>query len=105
MRLQIIVLNITGGTFVLNNADASIHADGNITITGGTFEISYGDDGIHAEDYLILGKENADNSLIQMNILKSYEGLKGAQIYIYSGTYNIIASNDGINSAGDTDSN
>ena len=38
-----------------------------------------------------------------MNIKKSYEGLEGAYVYIYSGTYNVIASDDGINSAGDTD--
>ena len=97
------LLNITGGTFVLDTADDAIHSDGNITITGGTFEISTSDDGVHAEQYLILGKENADNSLINMNIKKSYEGLEGANVFIYSGTYNVIASDDGINSAGDTD--
>ena len=98
-----LLLNITGGTFVLNTADDSIHSDGNISITGGTFEISSGDDAVHADQYLILGKENADNSLINLKVTKSYEGLEGAYIYIYSGTYNIIASDDGINSAGDTD--
>ena len=98
-----IILNITGGNFVLNTADDSIHSDGNITITGGIFEISSGDDGVHADQYLILGKENADNSLIKMNIIKSLEGIEGSYIYIYSGTYNVIASDDGINSAGDTE--
>ena len=98
-----IVLNITGGSFILNTADDSIHSDGNVTITGGNFEISSGDDGVHADQYLILGKENADNSLIKMNILKSLEGIEGSYIYIYSGTYNVIASDDGINSAGDTE--
>ena len=98
-----IVLNITGGDFVLNTADDSIHSDGNITITGGNFEISSGDDGVHADQYLILGKENADNSLIKMNILKSLEGIEGSYVYIYSGTYNVISSDDGINSAGDTE--
>jgi hypothetical protein len=96
-------LTISGGSFVLNTADDSIHSDGNITITGGTFEISSGDDGVHADQYLILGKENADNSLINLKITKSYEGLEGSYVYIYSGTYNIISSDDGINSAGDTD--
>ena len=37
-----------------------------------------------------------------MNIIKSNEGLEGSQVYLYSGTYNIIASDDGINAAGDT---
>ena len=97
------LLNITGGTFELDTVDDSIHSDGNVSITGGTFEISTSDDGVHAEEYLFLGKQNGDNSLINMNIKKSYEGLEGAYVYIYSGTYNVIASDDGINSAGDTD--
>ncbi len=40
-----------------------------------------------------------------MDIKKSYEGLEGSNVYIYSGKYSIIASDDGINSAGDTDEN
>ena len=50
----------------------------------------------------ILGKSGDSNSNLKINITKSYEGLEGAQIYIYSGTYRVIASDDGINSAGDT---
>lgn len=97
------ILTINGGTFKLDTRDDAIHSDYNITITGGSFEISTGDDGVHAEQYLILGKLNANNNLINMNIEKSYEGLEGANIYIYSGTYNIISSDDGINSAGDAE--
>ena len=93
---------ISGGTFKLDTADDSVHSDGNITITGGTFVISSGDDGIHADQNLILGKSGDSNSNLKINITKSYEGLEGAQIYIYSGTYRVIASDDGINSAGDT---
>ena len=98
-----ILLNITGGTFILDTADDSIHSDGNITICGGTFTISSGDDGVHADQNLILGEKDADNNIIKMNITKSYEGLEWSQVYIYSGTYIIFASDDGINSAGDTD--
>jgi len=94
---------ISGGTFALNTRDDAIHSDYNITITGGNFEISTGDDGVHAEKYLVLGEMNADNSLIDLKITKSNEGLEGAYIYIYSGKYNIISSDDGINAAGDTD--
>ena len=94
---------ITGGTFNLNTADDALHSDGNLTITGGTFLISTGDDAIHAEQFLLLGKNGDNNDLIKINITKSYEGLEGAQIYIYSGTYRIIASDDGINAAGDNE--
>ena len=100
-----ILLNIKGGKFILDTPDDSIHSDGNVTITGGEFSISSGDDGVHADQNLILGENNADNSLITMNIIKSNEGLEGSQVYIYSGTYNIISSDDGINAAGDTSGN
>ena len=94
---------ITGGNFNLNTADDAVHSDGNITILGGIFEISSGDDAIHADQYLILGKIGDSNDIIKVNIAKSKEGLEGAQIIINSGTYKVIASDDGINSAGDAE--
>ena len=94
---------ITGGSFNLNTADDAVHSDGNITILGGIFEISSGDDAIHADQYLILGKIGDGNDIIKVNIAKSKEGLEGAQIIINSGTYKVIASDDGINSAGDAE--
>ena len=90
-------------SLIINGADDSIHSDGNVTITGGTFTINSGDDGIHADQYLNLGTKDASNNLINVNIEKSNEGLEGAYVYIYSGTYTVYASDDGINSAGDTD--
>ena len=97
-------LIINGGEFHLNTSDDAIHSDYNVTITKGIFDILTLDDGIHADQYLILGqKGQSDNTLLQITIAKSYEGLEGSQVYIYSGTYHIIASDDGINAAGDTD--
>jgi hypothetical protein len=98
-------LIINGGTFNLDTADDSIHSDGDVTITKGIFTINTGDDGIHADQYLNLGTRGASNDLINVKIEKSNEGLEGAYVYIYSGTYNVYASDDGINSAGDTDTN
>ena len=97
-------LTITGGEFNLDTADDAIHSDGNIEIIRGTITISSGDDGIHADQNLTFGQKDDenDNEKLVIKISKSYEGLEGSQIYIYSGTYNIIASDDGINSAGDT---
>ena len=78
-----ISLSISGGSFNLDTADDSVHSDGNLTITGGTFQISSGDDGVHADQYLVLGqKDSTDNSLVNINITKSYEGL-GVLMYIY----------------------
>ena len=95
-------LIINGGEFHLNTSDDAVHSDYNITITKGKFEIISGDDAVHADQYLILGeKDQTDDSLLNITILKSYEGLEGAQVYIYSGTYYVLSSDDGINSAGD----
>ena len=99
-------LIINGGEFHLDTSDDSVHSDYNITITKGIFEIKSGDDAVHADQFLILGeKDQTDNSLLSISISKCNEGLEGSQVYIYSGTYNIIASDDGINAAGDTDEN
>ena len=99
-------LIINGGEFHLDTSDDSVHSDYNITITKGIFEIKSGDDAVHADQFLILGeKDQTDNSLLSISISKCYEGLEGSQVNIYSGTYNIIASDDGINAAGDTDEN
>ena len=97
-----ISMTISGGTFNLNTADDSVHSDGNLTITGGIFKISSGDDAIHADQHLFLGKKGESNDKLKINVTKSLEGLEGAQVYIYSGIYNVIASDDGINAAGDT---
>ena len=95
-------LIINGGEFHLNTSDDAIHSDYNITITKGKFEIISGDDAVHADQFLVLGqKEQADDTLLNITILKSYEELEGSQVYIYSGTYYILSSDDGINSAGD----
>ncbi|SNS92866.1 hypothetical protein SAMN05446037_102814 [Anaerovirgula multivorans] len=37
-----------------------------------------------------------------IKILDSYEGLESAVIYIHGGTIDIVASDDGINAAGDS---
>ena len=97
-----ISMTINGGNFNLNTADDSLHSDGNLTIKGGIFKISSGDDAVHADQYLILGNKGDSNDKLKINVTKSLEGLEGAQVYIYSGIYNVIASDDGINAAGDT---
>jgi len=89
-------LSITGGTFNVDSADDSIHANGNISISGGEFTISSGDDGVHADGDLSVGGGN-------INVTNCFEGLEGATVNILGGTMNIISSDDAINSAGGSD--
>ena len=93
-------LNITGGTFVLNTGDDAVHSDAYLTVTGGTFTIQTGDDGMHGDTSLILGTENGYDRDPDVTISHSYEGLEGGTVYIYSGRYDVVASDDGVNAAG-----
>ena len=93
-------ITISGGTFNLNTADDALHSDGYIVVTGGQFRISTGDDGVHADTSLTLGAENGSGCGVQMTVANSYEGLEAGNVYIYSGSYDVTASDDGINAAG-----
>lgn len=93
-------LNITGGTFNLNTGDDAVHSDAYATVTGGTFTIRSGDDGMHGDTSLILGTENGYERDPDITINNSYEGLEGGTVYIYSGRFYVIASDDGVNAAG-----
>lgn len=93
-------LNITGGTFTINTGDDAIHSDANATVTGGTFTIQTGDDGMHADTSLTLGTENGFDRDPDVNISTSYEALEGGTVYVYSGRYYVVASDDGVNAAG-----
>lgn len=96
-------INITGGTITLNTADDAIHSDTNVTLTGGTYYIYTGDDGAHADTLLVLGSENGYERDPEIYIYSSYEGLEAGTIYGYSGKYNVIATDDGMNAAGGSD--
>lgn len=93
-------LNITGGTFTLNTGDDAVHSDAYVTVTGGTFTIQTGDDGMHGDTSLILGTENGYERNPDVTINSSYEGLEGGTVYIYSGRFYVVASDDGVNAAG-----
>ena len=90
-------LLISGGTFKIDSADDSVHSDVSVTINGGTFEIASGDDAIHAEEILTV-------TAGIFNITESYEGLEALNIDVKGGEIKIVASDDGLNAAGGTDS-
>ena len=95
-------ITINGGTFTIDTVDDAIHSDAHVIINGGSFSIKTGDDGVHADTTLTLGTQGADDALIDLSIEKSYEGLEAGNVYIYSGTYSVLGSDDGINAAGDS---
>ena len=90
-------LVVENGTFKINSADDSLHSNSSLTISGGTFEIASGDDGIHAEEKLKI-----TNGTI--NITESYEGLEALDIAVSDGDISLVATDDGLNAAGGTDS-
>ena len=95
-------ITISGGYFTINSADDAIHSNQYIYLDGGHFDIDTGDDGAHADTSLYVGQEGAEDSALYINILSSYEGLEAGTVYMYSGEISVIASDDGINAAGDS---
>lgn len=74
-------------------------ADGteNILSNGGTFTIASGDDAFHGEETLTVTAGTID-------ITESYEGLEALDIRVEGGDITLVASDDGLNAAGGTDS-
>ena len=90
-------LTIDGGNFTINSADDSVHSNTSITVNGGTFAITSGDDGFHADDTLtVTGGE--------IQISESYEGLEALHVNVEGGNISVVASDDGLNAAGGSDS-
>lgn len=74
-------------------------ADGteNILSNGGTFTAASGDDAFHGEETLTVTAGTID-------ITESYEGLEALDIRVEGGDITLVASDDGLNAAGGTDS-
>lgn len=91
-------LIINDGNFEIDSYDDSIHSNNYINIKNGSFSLSSGDDAIHADNKIVIDNGNID-------VLKSYEGIEASEIIINDGDINIVASDDGINSASKSSSN
>ena len=91
-------VSISGGSFVIDSADDSIHSDGTVTISGGSLTAASGDDGIHADDALLINGGETE-------ITKSYEGLEAKTITISEGTTKVTASDDGVNASAGSSEN
>lgn len=90
-------LLIGNGTIIIDSADDGIHSDGTAVINGGTIKIASGDDGIHTETDLTITAGTVD-------ISNSYEGLEAVNVRVTGGKISMVATDDGINAAGGTDS-
>ena len=90
-------LLIAGGELTINSADDGIHSNASTVMNGGTMTIASGDDGIHAETDLTITAGT-------VNITHSYEGLEALNILVSGGDVSLVASDDGLNAAGGTDS-
>lgn len=90
-------ITFNGGTLTLYASEDSINAGGDITINDGTFALSCDDDAIHSDAGISITGGTID-------ISKSNEGIEGTVIDITAGDISIVASDDGLNAAGDEDS-
>lgn len=88
-------LTINGGSFTLDCADDGLHSNSSIKILGGVLDIATGDDGVHADESLTV-------DACEITVSESYEGLEALDIMIVGGKIKITATDDGINSAGGT---
>lgn len=90
-------VTIRGGSFNIDSADDSVHSNSSISITGGDFSIASGDDAVHADKDLTVSGGSLD-------ITQSYEGLEALNIAVSGGNIRLVATDDGFNSSGGTDS-
>lgn len=90
-------LTVNGGSFTIDAADDAVHSNTSVTIHGGSFSIATGDDGFHAEETLTIRGGTID-------ITTSYEGLEGLYVDVSGGEISLVATDDGLNAAGGTDS-
>ena len=87
---------LSGGSYTIDSADDALHCDSATVIRGGSYTIATGDDAIHAETALTI----ADGSI---DISTSYEGLEAQDVAVLGGSIKLVATDDGINSAGGND--
>ncbi|MCR4653486.1 MAG: carbohydrate-binding domain-containing protein [Eubacterium sp.] len=84
---------ITDGSFNVTSGDEAFQAVNQIQVENGEFNISAEGKGISAGSVLLFNNGS-------INVYKSYEALEAPCIFINDGTFDLKASDDGINTAG-----
>ncbi|MCD8256779.1 MAG: carbohydrate-binding domain-containing protein, partial [Oscillospiraceae bacterium] len=93
-------LTISGDVILcIDAAEDGINCENALAIVGGDLTLNTGANAIHADYTLNLGSSGGADSDLMVNIASCEEGLEGATINIYSGTYTISSSDDSINAA------
>ena len=90
-------LTISGGSFVIDSADDTVHSNTTLSILGGSFDVASGDDAFHADETLTV-----TGGIIRIS--ESYEGLEALRVEIQGGEISLVAEDDGLNAAGGNDS-
>lgn len=80
----------------VSSADDALHSATNIVIENGTVALSSSDDGVHADNALLISGG-------EVTVNQSYEGLEAYEVTISGGQVSVVASDDGINAAGGSD--
>ncbi|MBR5428941.1 MAG: carbohydrate-binding domain-containing protein [Firmicutes bacterium] len=74
-----------------------LKSDQELNILSGTVTVEAADDGVKSDLVLNIGAAGSAGPTVKVN--KSYEGIEGATINIYSGDISVTAEEDGINAA------
>ena len=91
-----LTINGRGSLNIYGNYQDGIHCNGDIRINNGTYMMESRGAGIHADNKLVITGGD-----IQIN--KSFEGLEGLTVEIRGGNIKVTSMDDGINSAGGSD--
>lgn len=98
-------LTITGsGSLTVTGSNKQgIKADGTLIVESGNITVSAVKKALKADEKVIIGTENGDDADLSVTVTDSFEGIESENVYIYSGTIDITASDDGINTASSDD--
>lgn len=87
------VINVNGGTTVVDADDDALHTHWNIFLNAGNVTVSSKDDGLHADSSLYMRGST-------INVVTASEGIEAYKIFAEGGVSAVFATDDGWNGAG-----